>query len=242
MPPAEVEMHSFKVRPLGTNAKLRQYVDRIAKVYIRIVLINRGILVFLISSLLPLTQAYAIDWHRLLGNDSAKWNLPQELSEKNIQLSFEVDTTMHLVKGAVTGISGKAWLEDETDPSSIRAEIKLPLNLFNTGNESRDRKLREVMGFAHQPELVFRILSVKEICSPQSLVSQGTCHGSINGELKINEITRGISFPIVIHRDGDIFEVSGETSVSWPDYNVEDPSTFLAKLEKDVRVHFICRL
>jgi len=104
----------------------------------------------------PLTVFFALV--SLLGSTAfagTRWNLPQQLSDTNTTVTFEVDSTWHLVEGKTAGIHGRVWLENQADTNSINIEVSLPVARFDTDRESRDEKLRTVMYAQRYPEVSF---------------------------------------------------------------------------------------
>ena len=101
-------------------------------------------------------RGFALD----LGFFKAKpgpWNLPVSISDDNTTINFQLDTSLHLVKGLASGVSGKIWLENEDQPNSIRAEIRIPVAGFQTGNSNRDEKIKKVMSFLKFPDVIFTV-------------------------------------------------------------------------------------
>ena len=201
---------------------------------------------FLYSSYLLLLvfiplECSALELTNFFGNKNTHWNLPIELNDSNTNVKFEVDSTLHLISGISKHISGKAWLKDDKKPSSIKAEISFPIKFFNTGNESRDSKMRKVMNAARYPNVKFSIQSTSDICLPSSLENK-RCEAKLIGNLSIRGISKQISIPILIKKSLKGYDVHGKTSFKWADFGIEDPSTFLAKLYEDVTVSFKCTL
>ena len=170
------------------------------------------------------------------------WNLPSAVSDSNVKVDFEVDTTWHTVHGSTKGISGMVWLADVNDYRSIRAEIHIPVDKFNTSNGSRDRELRKIMDSSIVPEVTFNATGTLSICNPRDLDDGKTCSGLLNGNLKIRYITREIRLPVKLLKDIDGYHISGEIPFSWKAFEVEDPSILVARVSDTVRVKFDCIL
>ncbi|MBX7143471.1 MAG: YceI family protein [Oligoflexia bacterium] len=170
-------------------------------------------------------------------SDKTLWNLPKVLSDENTKVVFSVDTTWHTVHGKTGGIAGRAWLQDNKDPSSVKAEVKLPVRLFNTDSESRDKRLREVMAESAFPEVVLRIDSLDGKCIPEKVALEA-CQGVISGSLAIHGLIREVRLPYAIRRDGETYKVSGDFTFEWAAFDVEDPSILIAHVDKNVAVHY----
>lgn len=174
-----------------------------------------------------------------------KWNLPQQLSDKNTTVTFEVDSTWHLVEGKTAGVHGRVWLEDQADSNSINVEVSLPVTRFDTERESRDEKLRTVMHADRYPEISFigRGASPRsEGCDPEQMTPGDRCKLEIQGDLLISGVKKTVTLPVVVERLIDSFKVAGELSLAWADYGVEDPSIIIAKLDPKVIVRMAVEL
>lgn len=170
------------------------------------------------------------------------WNLPIEISDSNTTISFNVDSTWHMVKGTTKNIKGQAWLGDKKDFRSIKGEVTLKVADFDTDSRSRDKRMREVMHADDYPDVRFIIKSVDKICDPQSLEIGQSCETILNGKLTIGNTAQELLIPAQTARNLSGYTVSGEAKLRWADYGVEDPSIFIAKLKPDVTITFSVKL
>lgn len=166
------------------------------------------------------------------------WNLPVQLNDQNTRISFEVDSTWHLVEGKTSGVSGAIWLADQGDPLSIRGDIKIPVARFNTDWESRDEELRHVMDIAHYPDVSFHLAGTQSLCKPDSLVEAASCTGELLGDLEIKSHRAPQAVGVQVRRDGDDFIVAGDFSINWSEFGVEDPSILIAKVQPQAKIMF----
>ena len=176
-----------------------------------------------------------------LGGSSAaaqSWNLPVDVSDKNAKAGFEVDSTWHLIHGTTKNLSGRVWLENENDPSSVRGRIVIPVSAFDTDNSSRDSRLREGLQADKYAEVTVDILSLASGCSPAALESRPECHSTVHARLSIRGVVREVTLPILIKRSGERYDVTGEVKIRWSDFGVEDPSILVARLAKEVKIDF----
>ena len=170
------------------------------------------------------------------------WNLPVELNDRTARVSFEVDSTWHLVSGTTRQITGRVWLDKPDDYSSVRADIALPVAGFDTENAMRDKRMREVMAAVEFPEVHFYLNRIDGLCRPQDLQLHSRCQAQANGDLTIHGVSRNISFPISVEAEAEGYKVSGRAGLKWPDFGVVDPSILVAKLSPSVSVSFECLL
>lgn len=170
------------------------------------------------------------------------WNLPSEIDDTNTKVNFEVDSTWHFIEGDTKKISGKIWLEDPKDYSSVRASINLPVAEFDTDGESRDERMREVMHADAYPEVSYTISKLNGLCDPKGLTEGLSCDFTTEGSLTISGVTKQISFPSKVIREKDAYTISGSTTIQWADFNIEDPSILVAKLDPDAKIIFSIKI
>lgn len=173
------------------------------------------------------------------------WHLPQTIADENTTVSFAVDSTWHLVEGKTSGLRGKIWLANSSDPLSIRIEATLPVDRFDTARESRDEKLRKVMHAEQFSEVSFvglRAALREGECQPTKLSEGTVCRIDIDGELRIGAVSKSVVLPVVVSKTPRGFHVEGGLSLDWADYGVDDPSILIAKLDRIVRVRVAVEL
>lgn len=172
------------------------------------------------------------------GAESSPWHLPILLNDSNTKISFEVDSTWHLVKGTTRNAGGRVWLENPSNPRSVRAVVTLPVGDFDTDSGRRDSRMREVMRAEAHPEVKFSLNSAAHLCNPASVDSATPCPVELVGILEINGQQKSITAPATVTvKEGD-FVVAGDVPLRWEEFGVEDPSILIAKLDPVVIVHF----
>ncbi len=170
-------------------------------------------------------------------SDAQVWELPLELNDRNTTVQFEVDSTWHLVHGETSGISGRCWLEEPGNPFSVRAEIHFPVARFDTASESRDERMREVMGAESFPEVRLMVHSFSSKCREADFLGRN-CPGELGASLTIRDVSQSLTLPIELVRSEQGFTLSGETHLTWSEFGVEDPSILIARLAPQVVVHY----
>ena len=176
--------------------------------------------------------------HTKAAADPTNWKLPLQLNDSNTTVNFEADSTWHVVHGTTKGVRGKIWSSDQSDPSSVLSEIFFPVGNFNTDNDSRDEKLREVMAEVNFKDVVFRSTKLEGGCTPETVINKGSCSAALVGNLEIRGQTKPVKIDCTIKKEGQGFQIDGSLPIKWPDYGVEDPSIIIARLDKIVTVHF----
>ncbi len=167
---------------------------------------------------------------------ASPWNLPLDLSDENTAVTFEVDSTWHLVHGRTSGVAGSIQLNNEQDSSSITGEVRIPVASFETASSRRDEKLRSVMESTKFSEVVYTISSAEPKCTPTTVLATAICPIEVKGSLSIHGVTLPWNIPATLRLVGDQYEFKGSSSLRWPEFGVEDPSIFVAKLDPKVKI------
>ena len=171
------------------------------------------------------------------------WNLPTDITNENTKVTFEVDSTWHLIEGSVKQISGRVWLQDELDDRSIKAKINFPIASFDTGNSSRDEELRKVMHAQQIPDVQLELNNIAlAACSLSALEKSTVCQQEILGELTINNVKKNVPLHTTFTKQGDDYIIAGTTELRWEDYGVDDPSILVAKVYPSVKINFSVNL
>jgi polyisoprenoid-binding protein YceI len=166
------------------------------------------------------------------------WHLPQNLSDTNVSVRFTLDSTWHTIHGVTSGITGKASLKDQSDPSSVQMLLTIPVRKFDTDSGSRDRKMRKVMAADTFPDVIFTGAGLLNGCSPEQVQKDGSCSDRIRGKLTIRDVTKQIELPVVIAQNEAGYQITGEIPITWGEYNVEDPSILIASVDPVVEISF----
>lgn len=177
---------------------------------------------------------------RPLSADPVKWgwDLPQPISDSNTKITFEVDSTWHLIKGETAGIAGRVWLANPRDELSIRARFDLPVARFDTDGEMRDERMREVMDSEHAPYVSLSLDSLRPSCDPASFSASQSCPVELAVKLTIRGTERPMTLHGTLQKHGSDVVLAGESRFSWLDFGVEDPSILVAKLDPEVAVTY----
>lgn len=189
----------------------------------------KTLLAHVIFSTLPILLSHATP---------ISWPLPKPLTDSNTTITFDGDSTWHTFHGKTSHISGKIWLENPQDFSSIRANISIPSNTLDTDRESRDERLREVMEAETYKVITFNLTRTRNLCNPDEIAYNTQCLAEIGGELTILKTTKQISVPVQITRVKDGFTILGSFEIDWSEFGVEDPSILVAKVYPTVKINF----
>jgi len=180
---------------------------------------------------------------------SAVWTLPQEgpaaplhykLSQAGSVLRWDLPATLHTVHGTVPAFRGEIHAEPAGGNWAIRARIVVSADSMATGNQRRDRIMREKVLEAGQfPEIVFETTEVSadlsEFQAGQSFTAK------VTGELTVHGKSLPVQLPVDVHVFPDHVILAGSFPLHWKKYGLHDPSFGLVKVKEPMIVSFRLR-
>jgi polyisoprenoid-binding protein YceI len=191
---------------------------------------------FGIASLIVLSSALS----RSVRADT--WNLPSSLNDSNTKVSFVVDSTWHTVNGKTSNLNGSVVLRDKNDPLSIVVDLKIQVKTFDTDWDSRDEKLQECMASDTYPIASFVSSRLSDSCKPTVIDIAGKCSGTLTGTITMRDVSKEVALPVSITKERNSYLISGILPLKWAEYNIEDPSILIAKLDPIVVISYETRV
>jgi polyisoprenoid-binding protein YceI len=94
----------------------------------------------------------------------------------------------------------------------------------------------EVMAAERFSTVSFRSTRLSESCAPAAIELYGKCTGSLRGTLTIRNVSKEVELAVEIAEDGTHYLINGTLRISWADFNVEDPSILIARLDPTVTI------
>ena len=166
--------------------------------------------------ILAATPASAEEW--LIGMD------PQRTS-----VSFKLKATMHTVHGTAAA-SGSLRLN--TEGGVMTGEVAIDATTAETGNPKRDKKMHaKVLLTADNPRIVLRARRLEG-----DLALEGTSEVTLHGKMEILGQSHEISIPLRIQINGGRFTAGAEFEIPYVEWGLDDPSTFVLRVAKEVQV------
>jgi polyisoprenoid-binding protein YceI len=157
--------------------------------------------------------------------------LALHLDPARTAVHFLLDATMHRVRGRLGGASGTIAFDPAGD--TVEGEIVIDLTRADTGNAQRDQKMHDkVLESARFPTATYR---VTRIDLPADL-HQGRNELQLHGELAFHGARHPLAVPAVVVLDGDRVTATAFLDVPYVAWGLEDPSFFLLRVGKTVRV------
>jgi polyisoprenoid-binding protein YceI len=150
---------------------------------------------------------------------------------------FDARATGHTVHGISHQVSGKVIFDPENLSREAEVSFKVESVTLDTGNKSRDKKMREShLDTARYPVIAFHSSKVAAIAP--TLRAEETQEMQVTGTLALHGTEKQISFPVKAVRHGEELVVTGETSLKMTDYGIPIPGFLFMKVKDEVKVMF----
>lgn len=146
-------------------------------------------------------------------------------------LDFVLDATLHTVRGNLGRPSGRIAFDPSTGWAT--GQVVIDLARADTGIDRRDQKMHDkVLETDRYPEAVY---TIDRIDLPAAL-QQGRNDVQLHGVLELQGETHEVAVPAVARVEGDQVTATGWIDVPYVDWGLPDPSFFVLRVGKTVRV------
>lgn len=153
-----------------------------------------------------------------------------ELDPAATSVQFSFGATLHTVKGSLKAESGTIQVDPDTGKAT--GWVVLDATSAQTGNARRDAKMHEkILESRRYPDIVF---SVERISG--SLHRGGRSEVQLHGYLEMHGVRRPIALPATVLVEGDRVQATASLTVPYLEWGLKDPSFFILRVEKEVRV------
>jgi polyisoprenoid-binding protein YceI len=162
---------------------------------------------------------------------AAEGPLTLQLDAQRSRIEFTLGATLHEVKGSLRLVEGSIRFEASGGAASGR--IVVDATSAATGNEARDRTMHgKVLESARFPRIVLAVDRLDGAFHPT-----GRSELRLRGTLELHGTSRPIAMPVVATVAGDAVTATGSLTVPYVDWGLRDPSTFLLRVDREVRVN-----
>ncbi len=154
------------------------------------------------------------------------------------KVDFTFGATLHTVDGSMRAREGKVRIDPDTHEASGR--FVLDATSAQTGVSRRDRKMHEkILESRTYPDIVFEPQRFSGELNPV-----GRSQLELHGMLEMHGTKRPMDMTVVATSDGTQVKGTGMMIVPYLQWGLRDPSFFLLRVEKEVRVtiHAVGRL
>jgi polyisoprenoid-binding protein YceI len=157
-------------------------------------------------------------------------SLTFELDPSATTVEFKFGATLHTVEGSLRAKQGTVRIDTETGAAT--GWILLDATSASTGNARRDRKMHEkVLESRRHPDIVFDVERVSG-----KLNRIGHSEFELHGTLNFHGAHHPFALPATATSDGDKVMATGTVVVPYVEWGLKDPSFFILRVEKEVRV------
>lgn len=165
-----------------------------------------------------------------LGAPLTAGELQIDLDPELTSISFRLQATLHSVHGSAALTAGSLRLN--TESGDMTGAVTIDATTAETGNKKRDKKMHgKVLVTADHQQIVLRTSRLEG-----ELAQQGASDVTLHGTIEILGQSHEISFPMHIEIDSGHFTANLEFQVPYVNWGLEDPSTFVLRVAKEVVV------
>lgn len=163
--------------------------------------------------------------------------VPSAAAERVLELDpgastvrFTLGATLHTVRGTVPVERGTVRFDPATGDAS--GEVVAAARGADTGNDGRDEKMHEEVLKSGE----FPVATLVPVRFEGELAPQGTSTITVHGRLTLLGTPHEVAIPLQVLLEGDRATVRGRFVVPYVEWGLEDPSTFLLRVAKEVEV------
>ena len=133
-------------------------------------------------------------------------------------------------EGGFRSFSGTIQVDPETNKASGR--IVLDATSTETGNPRRDFKMHEkVLESRNYPDFIFGVERISG-----SLHRTGRSEVQLHGYLEMHGTRRPLDLPATVLVEGNRVQANASLTIPYLEWGLKDPSFFVLRVEKEVRV------
>jgi len=150
------------------------------------------------------------------------------------EIDYTGSAPLHDWTGTSRDVAGRFVLDPENADSS-RAVIGAPVASFDSGNDRRDRKMREVTEADRYPIVRFRATEVRPL--QWGRTDDGKAgRWRATGTLTFHGQTHPVDAPVMVRVGGDSVRARAQFSISLTRFEVERPSLLWASIGDTIRI------
>jgi len=153
-----------------------------------------------------------------------------QLDPAKTSVQFTFGATLHTVRGSLRAKQGTVRFDPATGTAS--GWILLDATSAQTGNSRRDHKMHEkILESRRFPDILFNVERISG-----SVHRTGHSDLQLHGTLEMHGTRRPIALPATATVNGDQVTATGVLILPYMDWGLADPSFFLLRVSKEVRI------
>jgi len=142
------------------------------------------------------------------------------------QAEFESSVPLHSFTGTSEHLVGKITLQDST------VDFYLDLTTLDTGNDKRDKDMRETLETDKYPFAEF----FGKLISGFNPDTTGRQEVTVRGEFTIHNITREVTITGTLQKKPDGLLVKAGWTLNMTDYNIKPPGILFYRVEENIDI------
>src|SRR3954470_11395779 len=146
------------------------------------------------------------------------------------EVHFTLGASDHPVEGTFHVTSGEFTLDPAT--GAMTGTVTVDASSGESGNKSRDKKMTS----AQLKAQTYATITFAPTKFAGQLKDSGDSTGQVDGTFTLIGQAHPISVPMTVHMGGDRFTATGSFTVPFVSWGVKDPSFFVLKVDKEVKV------
>jgi polyisoprenoid-binding protein YceI len=152
----------------------------------------------------------------------------------DIRIAFVATTT---IKGTNSNIDGGITWIDSGDRSIVQTHLTVQAQKFESGNNSRDRDVREILNVDKYPVITYELTAILGMgyTSPEDIEGEYLAVGN----LTVRGVMKEVRVPVNIKYANDKLYIEGSTASAYTDFNIDPPRVagFVGRAPDELRLH-----
>jgi len=146
------------------------------------------------------------------------------------KVEFTLADVLHTVHGAFKLTRGSVQFDPENGKAS--GELVIDAKSGDSGSGARDGRMKSnILEADKYPEITFRPDSIKG-----PVPEGGSGHVDVHGVFRIHGADHELTLPVDVERSGERLTMKTHFDVPYVQWGMKNPSTFLLKVDKSVRI------
>jgi len=168
------------------------------------------------------------------GSDAQAQRIVATVDSTKSVIDYTGSAPLHDWTGTSRSVAGRFVLDPENADSS-RASIEVPVSTFDSGNDRRDRKMREVTDAAEHPLVRFRATDIRPLRWGRTRDGRAG-RWEATGTLTFHGQTHSLNTPVTVRAGEDSVYARAQFKVSLTRFEVERPSLLWASVDDTIRI------
>ena len=154
-----------------------------------------------------------------------------EMAPATTQISWTVNSALHLVHGTFKLKSGQLKFDPTTGAASGKIVVDVPSGESESG--ARDKRMhKEVLESAKFPEAIFTPDKVSG-----TLLTSGPSKMEFHGIFRVHGADHDMTLPTIVERKGSELAAAIDFKIPYVQWGMKDPSVVFLKVDKVMDMH-----